>query len=360
MAYEASLIASSLAKSDDQPVIPNISLILGDIGQFSRVINQNFTPVTHELLPFKAAPGQLTSNEIMTTRLITKILQPKQYAILGHNIDYSVSPQMHNAAFEAVRLPHKYGRVDVPKVEDFTSKDFFTSEYFGGCSVTIPHKQTIIPYCDILSDAAKEIGSVNTLIVKEEMNIEEDTMERKIYGDNTDWKGIYNPIKRRLKDGDGHALIIGAGGTARAAAYAAKKLGLECIYFNRTPSKAQDLVDAFGGKVISSLDEDQLPSQIKLVISTLPASAEFILPLFVYNETPIIFDVNYKPYQTLLLSQAEELGCLVVRGSEMLWEQGVGQFELWTERTAPYKVMKDVVLHNCLPSEDDEDEDNEL
>jgi len=96
---------------------------------------------------------------------------------------------------------------------------------------------------------------------------------------------------------------------------------------------------------------------LRVVISTLPAAAEFELPEWLVSETdnaakPIVFDVNYKPYYTKLLTQAESCGCQLVRGSEMLWEQGVGQFELWTERTAPYKVMKDVVLENCVPKEE--------
>jgi shikimate 5-dehydrogenase len=69
------------------------------------------------------------------------------------------------------------------------------------------------------------------------------------------------------------------------------------------------------------------------------------------SKYPIVFDVNYKPYSTNLLRQAEDNGCQVIRGSEMLWEQGVVQFELWTERTAPYGVMKGVVLRNCLPQD---------
>ena len=86
------------------------------------------------------------------------------------------------------------------------------------------------------------------------------------------------------------------------------------------------------------------------MISTLPAAAEFLLPPWMLpedGEKPIVFDVNYKPYYTELLKQAEAAGCSLVRGSEMLWEQGVGQFELWTGRTAPYRVMKQVVLDNC-------------
>jgi pentafunctional AROM polypeptide len=357
MAYQAALISQSLAEQDGLPVIPSISLVLGEVGQFSRIINTHFTPVTHESLPFKAAPGQLTANEIMATRLLTKLVTSQTYCILGHNIAYSVSPQMHNAAFEAVRLPHAYARADVEKVEEFIESDFFKGQAFGGASVTIPHKQSIIPYVDVLSEAAEAIGSVNTLVVYEELGEEE--VERVIYGDNTDWRGIYNPLRRILRPSAnrGYALILGAGGTARAAAYAADMLGLDRLYHNRTPRKAQDLVENFGGQLVASLDSDGdlAEKNIDVVISTLPAAAEFELPSWLLPMKPVVFDVNYKPYSTKLLEQAISAGCKIVRGSEMLWEQGVGQFELWTERTAPYKVMKRVVLENCLPKQEDKD-----
>jgi pentafunctional AROM polypeptide len=187
MAYEAALIATELARAEDRPVIPHVSLILGDVGQFSRVVNLPFTPVTHESLPFKAAPGQMTSNEIMATRLLTKVFESKKYAILGHNIAYSVSPQMHGAAFAATKLPHEYLRIDVATVEEFVDSPLFQSSDFGGTSVTIPHKQAIIPYVDVLSAEASAIGSVNTLIVKQEFV--DDEFQRVVYGDNTDWRG---------------------------------------------------------------------------------------------------------------------------------------------------------------------------
>jgi pentafunctional AROM polypeptide len=369
MAHQAALLSASISAQKGQPVIPNISLILGDVGQFSRVINLPFTPVTHESLPFKAAPGQMSASEIMAARVLTKIVSTKRYAILGHNIAYSVSPQMQGAAFAAARLPHQYGRADVETVEEFVESDFFKDSAFGGCSVTIPHKQSIIPYVDVMSDAASTIGSVNTLVVQERIEGNAETVERVIYGDNTDWKGIFNPLERKIgvRDEDEHsnayALILGGGGTARAAAYAASKLGLKRIYYNRTPSKAQDLSDSFGGIVVTSLDEDLdsetegkslgnvLPqgASIEVVISTLPAAAKFVLPQWLLEKRPVVFDVNYKPYYTKLLTQCEEANIQVVRGSEMLWEQGVGQFEAWTKRTAPYAVMKSVVLQNCLP-----------
>ena len=374
LAYKASIAASKL----DEPEIPNIGLILGEDGSYSRILNPRFTPVTHESLPTKAAPGQLSAAEIMTGRMLTGQIPSERYAILGHNIAYSVSPQMQGSAFAAVKLPHTYTRADVETVQEFVDGPIWNDDNFGGCSVTIPHKQNIIPHVDVLTDAAKEIGSVNTVIVKKDK-----FGTRVLIGENTDWRGIYNPLKRRIGNDDEeedttssstqYALILGGGGTARAAAYAAAKLGLERIYFNRTPEKAMDLAQEFGGIVASNLEQctdekseedssslgsllSQNNGNVKVVISTLPAGAEFTLPEWMLEvsstKLPIIFDVNYKPYNTALLLQATESGCDVVRGSEMLWEQGVGQFELWTGRTAPYGVMKKVVLENCLPSDE--------
>jgi pentafunctional AROM polypeptide len=308
----------------------------------------------------------MTANELLTTRLLTKILGKKRFAILGHNIAYSVSPQMHTAAFAATRLPHDYVRIDVPTVEEFVNSEFYQAADIGGFSVTIPHKQDIMKYVDVLSSAARCIGSVNTVIVKEEFNDKSGRFERIFYGENTDWRGIMYPLKRRLgrqiDPSRDFVLIVGAGGTARAAAFVAQELGLNLLYFNRTPEKAIELAKTFDGVVLSSLDEAagensfslgsvlrDKSGQLCAVISTLPASAEFVLPEWIFQTRmhPVVFDVNYKPYNTKLLQQAQSRGCYIVRGSEMLWEQGVGQFELWTGRTSPYSIMKKVVLSNC-------------
>jgi pentafunctional AROM polypeptide len=371
-ALQAAEASREMAAKAGEPVIPHIGLILGDVGKYSRVINIPFTPVTHESLPFVAAPGQMTASELMTTRLIMGLVKPTKYGILGHKISYSVSPAMHGAAFAATRLPHSFDLIDMEDVQEFVSSDFWNDPLFGGCSVTIPHKQAIIPHLDELTIAARAIGAVNTVIVKEPSAPDS---KRILIGDNTDWKGILNPIQRKLGSPSqsstqkGVALILGGGGTARAAAYAASQLGLDRIYYNRTPSKAQELADTFGGSVASSLDEDGpeslgsilklLEDEVRVVISTLPAAAEFELPSWfvdggkMSDKKPIIFDVNYKPYWTKLLHQCNDVGFPIIRGSEMLWEQGIGQFELWTGRTAPYKVMKSVVLYNCLPENQD-------
>ena len=181
-----------------------------------------------------------------------------------------------------------------------------------------------------------EVQALPFLISKSKYdNSHPDIQHHKIYGDNTDWLGIFRPLKR-----------IGGGGTARAAAFAAKHLGLDRIYFNRTPSKAQDLADAFGGIVEENLDKNGEQSLGKYL-----SSSECQLQINDENKPLVVLDVNYKPYHTPLLDQCDGVGIETIRGSEMLWEQGVEQFELWTGRLAPYKVMKDAVLQN-LPKEE--------
>jgi len=389
-AYEAGKIFKKNLIDEGKPVIPYLSMMLGEIGQFSRVINERFAPVTHESLPFVAAPGQLSASEIMTLKLVMGLLKPRKYCIIGHNIAYSVSPQMHSAAFAATRLPHSYSLVDIPDIEEFVASDLWNDEDFGGCSVTIPHKRTIMKHLDELSEAAEKIGAINTVIAKHIEDEETGETRRVMYGENTDWRGFYTALRRRLgadppsSDVEEETerakvvLIVGAGGAARAAAYAVAELGdgYEQVYYNpRTPAKAKDLAESFGGRVVTDLEDglkgvlEEMGAEVRVVICTLPASAEFVLPNWMVKDAaseeedsaevgalsppvnrPIVYDVSYIPYWTKLISQAEEAGLDVVRGSEMLWEQGVGQFELWTGRMAPYRVMKQLVLKITLPN----------
>ena len=379
-AYEAGKVFARELKERGHPVIPYLGMMLGEAGQFSRVLNERFAPVTHESLPFVAAPGQLSASEIMTTKIVMGLLKPKKYCIVGHNIAYSVSPQMQSAAFAATRLPHSYSLVDIPSIDEFCSSDLWNDEDFGGCSVTIPHKRTIMKHLDELSEAAEKIGAVNTVIAKQVEDEATGESKRVMYGENTDWRGFYTALRRRLgadeQEKSKAILIVGAGGAARAAAYAVSELGdgYEQIYFNpRTPTKAAELADTFGGRVVYDLEGGlksalrDMDADVRVVICAIPPAAEFVLPQWLIKDAedeegneagalsppsnkPIVYDVSYIPYWTKLISQAEEAGLDVVRGSEILWEQGVGQFELWTGRMAPYKVMREMVNRRTLPN----------
>jgi shikimate 5-dehydrogenase len=154
----------------------------------------------------------------------------------------------------------------------------------------------------------------------------------------------------KAKDGE-KCLIVGAGGAALAAAFAAQSLGYELVFYNRTPEKAEAVRDKFGGTVLRSLTYDTIDQEtvdnLKVVITTIPSSSGFVLPQKLLKEGLIIFDINYKPYNTGLTDQIEtgsfKNKCDVIRGGEMLLEQGIRQSEIWLKRDANYGVMSEVV-----------------
>eukprot|EP00978_Attheya_sp_CCMP212_P035873 scaffold158592_cov54-Attheya_sp.AAC.2 len=381
LANQAGEMAASVARSQGRPVLPYIGLVLGEEGILSRVANERFTPVTHDAMGKIGAPGQMTASELITIRLLTgTTLRPKAFCILGRDISkYTASPNMFGAAFAATQLSHEFYLADFTSLPDFLESDLWQGDNFGGCSVTIPYKQAIVPHVDVLSKAAQAIGSVNTIVMQD--TIGDTEIIRQVHGHNTDWMGIYRPVARhlgrRLYDTTTakNVLLLGAGGTARAAAYAAQQLWgsnhTNLFVWNRTPEKAVELANAFGGTVVTDLSEDAMTrlldqqmdpndNYFSVILATVPAAANLELPTAAFRNRPVVLDVNYKPWDTQLLIQAQAAGCSIVRGSEMLWEQGVGQFELWTQRTAPYKVMKEAVLDACLNNIHQDDDSSEL
>ncbi|CAM9525408.1 unnamed protein product, partial [Choristocarpus tenellus] len=220
---EDSFRVHAAAQSLNLPV-PYIGLCLTPTGKLSRVLNSCFTPVTHEKLPFVAAPGQLSSAEIMKFREELDITPARSFFLFGSPISASPSPNMHNAGFRQCGLPHQYSLCEGEDPEIMSGA--LARNDFGGASVTIPHKQNILPYMDEVSEAAAKIGAVNTVIV----TVDPETGERQLHGDNTDWLGILRPVRARLeasgkwplpKDdlqhSNGIALVVGAGGAAMAA-----------------------------------------------------------------------------------------------------------------------------------------------
>jgi len=209
---------------------PYIGLSLGLSGTLSRVMNRYLTPVTHALMT-AAAPGQLSVKELMSARVKLGLVTPKQYYLFGTPIKQSMSPSMHNAAYQTLALPHRYDLLESDNVE--TYKDVINRSDFGGASVTIPHKETIIPYLDEVVGPAELIGAVNTIVIQDvQDSVGTGLVSRKL-GYNTDWIGMVRPIERLLnrnhqgKTGQskGIGVVIGAGGTAKAAAYAVRHLG---------------------------------------------------------------------------------------------------------------------------------------
>lgn len=232
---------------------PIIAINMGVEGQMTRVLNTTFSPISHPLLPSKAAPGQLSFVEIQRALHLLGQLPSRRFFLFGSSIQQSPSPTLHNTAFEALGLPYVYSLLQTPEFGE-EIKATLVSPDFGGASVTLPYKLDVIPLLDRLSPAAEAIGAVNTVIPL----ATDATGSRILYGDNTDWIGIRNCIRSRLPSAGSvpAALVIGAGGTARAAIYAMNALGAARVYlFNRTLSKAQELAAAFPNIHIEVIEE---------------------------------------------------------------------------------------------------------
>jgi pentafunctional AROM polypeptide len=230
---------------------------------------------------------------------------------------------------------------------------------FGGASVTIPHKTDIIKELDELSPAARLIGAVNTIIP---MHLEGGTT--RLVGDNTDWIGIRNTILSKSSDNwspNDSGLVIGAGGTARAAVYALHSLGLGTIYIlNRTKSNAEQLMNNFPreyGIIVlpSSAMLEKTPPGI--VVGTVPSAAtiegELKLEdaIFCRFGGGIVVEMAYLPKTTPLVELATKISVEssqsewnVVYGVEVLLEQGYEQFRLWTTHRPPHRAIKEKVI----------------
>jgi pentafunctional AROM polypeptide len=229
--------------------VPIIALSLGDVGRFSRVVNRTLTPVTHPLLPTLAAPGQLSVTQIQSLRQSLSLVTARQYWLFGSPITHSPSPILHNAGFNWLHLPYVYGKHEATTVDEI--KSIVNQTQFGGASVTIPLKEKVHVLCTRISESAKRIGAINTLI--------RNSVDGSIVGDNTDWLGLYRPLDNSLPMDrrQGCALVLGAGGTSRAAIYALLQLGFTptniMIYNPRTPARSTSLAAHFGVTAINNL-----------------------------------------------------------------------------------------------------------
>lgn len=340
---------------------PLIAINMSEHGKLSRVLNTVLTPVTHEKLPFKAAKGQLTVTEI--NRAFAEIggFTNKEFTVVGSPIQHSRSPPLHNSAYEKLGLPYKFDRFETDDASEVYQK-LMKKENFGGLAVTMPLKLDIMKYVDELSDAARVIGAVNTVIPIE-------GEPGKFAGDNTDWIGISNSFIRHgvpsIENSNVNGLVVGGGGTARAAAYALHEMGCKKIYMiNRTSAKLveikETLPQAFNIEILDTVDEVEATDAVSLIVSCVPADKPLDDALLNKLErlllkatkqkydgqfAPTLLEASYKPRTTPIMKIArEKYQWNVVPGCEMLINQGEKQFQLHTKLSPPYKVIANAVL----------------
>lgn len=337
---------------------PLIAINMGEQGKLSRVLNPVLTPVTSDTLTEKAAPGQLTVSEINGIANQIGLLSAKSFWVIGKPIQHSRSPPLHNAGYKCLGLPHKFDTFESDDAKKVFEKLMKKSD-FGGLAITMPLKLDIMKYVDELSEAAKTIGAVNTVCLVKKDN------HQIFVGDNTDWVGINNSFAKFGAYGSSTqcGLVVGGGGTSRAAVFALHQMGCKKIYMiNRTASKVHDikksLPEEYGIEVLDSEELVNLADPVTLAVSCIPADKPIEAQLLKYLETllakgsenshgvtPTLLEAAYKPRVTPIMELAQDkFKWTVVPGVEMLVHQGERQFELHTGFKAPYRVIYDAVV----------------
>eukprot|EP01063_Lacrimia_lanifica_P012514 TRINITY_DN19177_c0_g1_i1.p1 TRINITY_DN19177_c0_g1~~TRINITY_DN19177_c0_g1_i1.p1 ORF type:complete len:1486 (+),score=579.95 TRINITY_DN19177_c0_g1_i1:68-4525(+) len=312
---------------------PVIALAMGEHGKLSRALNEVMTPITHPSLPVAAAPGQLTLSQINSLRrLIGALPDQRAFCLFGSPITHSRSPLIHNTGFAAVGLAPgwAYAKVETDSID--AVKAAMAAPEWGGASVTIPLKEQVAALCDSVSDVAEKIGAVNTLVKRRDGSV---------YGDNTDWVAMRDLALRNLTHAPKVGLCIGAGGSARAACYALKALGVQQLYvWNRTAAKAEALAAEFGGT--AAVDLSGVAADI--VISNIPGNTQDAsLPAFPLAASAVVIEMAFAPRKTRLLAQAEAAGATCVEGVAVLIEQALHQFKHWTGLNAPRAAISNAV-----------------
>ncbi|KAF2033722.1 hypothetical protein EK21DRAFT_98122 [Setomelanomma holmii] len=388
--------------------VPLTCFNTGEAGRRSACFSQYLTPV----IPPSAKKASsfparqqinpqlpwITAKEVTQALFASFTFDPMQVYIIGASLGYSVSPAMHNAAYSCCGMPHRFNMVQSSSLNSL--KELVRESNFGGSIVIQPYKIEVISLTDSLSQHARAIGAVNTLIpvrhlkgdnsVPTDLELFQERNQsgrvRALYGDNTEWTGIRSCVRRGLTPANAVrptscGLIIGAGGMARAAVYALLQLGVKnIVIWNRTFGKAESLVAHFTRLVASTTENGTAPymrlqgseptfhmiktrdeewpeafRQPTIILSCIPAdpidggpAAQFTLPPS-WMRSPtggVVMEIAYKTLNTPLMQQVRDEGSMwtYLDGLDFLPEQAFAQFELFTGRRAPRRVMREEVL----------------
>jgi 3-dehydroquinate dehydratase / shikimate dehydrogenase len=332
---------------------PTLALAMGEAGVLTRLLAGRCGGAgTFAALASDAtsAPGQPTLTDMLGLYRFDRISAGAEvYGVIGCPVAHSMSPAIHNTAFDALDYDAIYLPLLVEPGEESFNRlmDAMVARPhlgFRGLSVTIPHKENALAWvgADRCDDLSASIGAINTISLAEDGTVT---------GTNTDYAAAIDALCDAMgiaREGlsEYRAAVIGAGGEARAIVAALNHYGCVPTIYNRTLSRAEVIADRFGG---TALPLDALPTlDAQIVINCTPVGMHPHIDACPLETIPpmveVVFDTIYNPLETQLLAQARQRGLLTVSGIEMFVNQAVAQFELWTQRPAPRDVMRQVVL----------------
>lgn len=275
----------------------------------------------------------------------------KLLGVIGHPVEHSLSPVMHNAAIAQMGLDYVYLPLPVNPERLAVAIAGFEAIGLAGFNVTLPHKQAAMAHLSEISDIARVVGAVNTVCAT----------ERGWWGTNTDVAGFVAPLKALAKHwNQSHAVILGNGGSARAVVAGCAQLGFAAIQVvGRNPERLQAFHQSWQGSPLAPLmtvhpwsDLPHLLPHAALLVNTTPigmaphsnASPLTADELSALPAGAIAYDLIYTPNPTQFLHLAKNQGAIAINGLEMLVQQGAAALELWVQQPVPVDTMRDALL----------------
>ncbi|MEM0303291.1 MAG: shikimate dehydrogenase [Archaeoglobaceae archaeon] len=257
--------------------------------------------------------------------------------IIGYPISHSISPRIHNAVMEELKIEGRYLAFEVKPSE--LKEAIFGAKALGftGLNVTIPYKEEVLKFVKPIGEARLAVNTIDL---------------RKMEGYNTDVYGVEMSFKNSGIDvKDKIALVVGAGGAGKAIALALMKLGARVVLTNRTETRGIEAVKAlrgFGHCIFCPWDKIK-ELKVDIVANATPIgmkgfSKGLPIPEEILKPEMIVFDAVYNPPETQLISKAKEKGCLAIGGLDMLIHQAEKAFEIWTGVKPPVSLMKKVAM----------------
>jgi 3-dehydroquinate dehydratase/shikimate dehydrogenase len=326
--------------------VPTAAMCMGDIGTPSRILAAKFgAPFTYATFHIERtmAPGQLAFAAMRDVYRYEQIgPQTEVYGVIADPVGHSLSPLVHNAGFAQLAMNKVYLPFRVPRehLEQFLNE----AEELGikGLSVTIPHKEAVLPLLTHKDEAVEGIGAANTIIFRDGRRI----------GYNTDARAAVDSVEHTMAIPEENglarkqALVLGAGGVARAVGYGLKLRGADVVITGRTQERAEMLAHELKSRCVGWLMRHNIKAD--LLINCTPVGMHPNV-----NESPyegihlkpecVVFVSVYNPEQTLLIKQARQAGCTAITGVDMFVGQAAVQFKLFTGQDAPLETMRTVV-----------------
>ena len=302
-----------------------------------RLISLNKGPLNNYNLNHIFREIIVVSREIQQP-LITRCQDPGStavFAVIGNPVSHSLSPVMHNRAFNHIG----FNAVYVPfKVDDISAAiTGLRAMNIQGASITIPHKVAVMDCLDETDKTAAQIGAVNTILNK----------EGRLFGYNSDCPGAILALGAKTTVRNKKVVILGAGGAAHAIGYGIVQEGGKLTIVNRSRGKGEKLSNTLNAEFQPLSDFKKIDGDI--LINTTPVGMaphvdQMPLEKEMLTDDLIVMDIIYNPLKTCLLREAERIGCTVINGLAMFVHQGAFQFELWTGEKAPMDVMEEAVV----------------